>query len=158
MRPSVEIYLVQHGESKAEAEDPQRPLSERGKAEVASIARNIASSEIEVGTIIHSGKLRARQTAELFAQYLSPPHGIREEKMLGPLDDPQEAEQLVEQAERPLMIVGHLPHLGRLASRLILGNTEQEMVRFRMGGVVCLSRSDGGWTIEWVLKPELIAK
>jgi len=152
----MEIYLVQHGESKAETEDPERPLTERGKAEVGSIARYAAALRIQVDSIIHSGRLRAKQTAELFAQYLSPPQGIREEKGLGPLDNPQQAKRLVEQAERPLMIVGHLPHLSRLASLLILGDPEKEVIEFKMGGVVCLGRSDDGWAVEWALTPRLI--
>ena len=152
----MEIYLVQHGESKAETEDPERPLTERGKAEVGSIARYAAALRIQVDSIIHSGRLRAKQTAELFAQYLSPPQGIREEKGLGPLDNPQQAKRLVEQEERPLMIVGHLPHLSRLASLLILGDPEKEVIEFKMGGVVCLGRSDDSWAVEWALTPRLI--
>lgn len=154
----MEIYLVQHGESKSEAEDPERPLTDKGKQEVGSTARHIATLGIEVAKILHSGRLRAKQTAELFAQYLSPPQGIREEPGLDPLDDPQQAKQAAQQAQKPLMIVGHLPHLSRLASLLILGTPEEEVIRFRMGGVVCLIRSDDNWLIGWAITPELVPK
>jgi phosphohistidine phosphatase len=51
------------------------------------------------------------------------------------------------------MIVGHLPHLSRLASLLVLGEAEKEVVRFRMGAVVCLARSGESWSIDWTLIP-----
>ena len=154
----MKVYLVQHGEAKSEMEDPQRPLTEKGKQEVESVAAYVASLEVEVAQILYSGRLRAKQTAELLAHYVSPTQGVREEKGLGPLDDPQEAKRLIQQAERPLMIIGHLPHLSRLASLLILGTPENEVVRFEMGGVVCLSESDKKWFVQWVLVPELIHK
>jgi len=154
----LKVYLVQHGEAKSEIEDPQRPLTEKGKQEVESVAAYVASVQVKVAQVLHSGRLRAKQTAELFAHYLSPTEGVREEKGLGPLDDPQDAKRLIEQAERPLMIVGHLPHLSRLTSLLISGTPETEIVRFKMGGVVCLSENDKEWFVRWALVPELIRK
>ena len=154
----MEIYLVQHGESKSEAEDPERPLTDKGKEEAESVARCIAQSGVEVAQVFHSGRLRAKQTAELFAQYLSPPQGVKDEKGLGPLDDPDEARRLIQQAERPLMIVGHLPHLSRLVSLLILDSPDREVIKFTMGGVVCLSQRDDNWLVDWAIIPELTQK
>lgn len=149
----MEVYLVQHGESKSEAEDPTRPLTDRGRAEVDAVARCVANLGIEVAQVFHSSKLRAKQTAELFAQHLAVPNRITEREGLGPLDDPVKAEHLVAQAKGPLMIVGHLPHLSRLASLLVLDEAEKEVVRFRMGAVVCLARSGESWSIDWTLIP-----
>jgi phosphohistidine phosphatase len=152
------IYLVQHGESKSETEDQERPLTEKGKEAVESVASYVAPLGVEVAQVIHSGRLRAKQTAELFTHYLSPPQGVKEETGLGPLDDPQQAKRLIDQAERPFMIVGHLPHLGRLASLLILGAPDKEVIKFTMGGIVCLSQRDDSWLVEWGLIPKLIHK
>jgi len=154
----MQIYFVQHGEAKSETEDPERPLTDKGRQEAESVARYVAKCRIEVGEILHSGRLRAKQTAELFAQYLAPPPGVREVKGLAPLDDPHEVQELIWAAEKPLLIVGHLPHLGRLASLLVLGNTDKEIIKFTMGGVVCLAHSDDIWSIQWALTPELIQK
>jgi phosphohistidine phosphatase SixA len=38
----MEVYSVQHGESKSEMEDPERPLTDKGKETVESIARYIS--------------------------------------------------------------------------------------------------------------------
>lgn len=154
----MELYLVQHGEAKPESEDPQRPLTDRGRAEVESVAEHVAGLGTEVAQVLHSGRLRATQTAELFARCLGVPQGARELQGLGPLDDPQRAMDLVSQAEEPLMIVGHLPHLGRLASLLVLGDPEKRMVEFRMGGVLCLRKDDRGWVVGWLLVPQLVGK
>src|SRR5512136_2962902 len=104
----MEIYLVQHGEAKPESEDPQRPLTERGHSEVEKVARYAAGLRLQVSLILDSGKLRARQTAEILAQHLAPPQGIRELNRLAPADDPKVAEVLIRQAGSPIMLVGHL--------------------------------------------------
>ncbi|RLC73076.1 MAG: phosphohistidine phosphatase SixA, partial [Chloroflexi bacterium] len=139
-----------------EAEDPQRPLTDRGREEVERVAQRAAEAGIRISRILHSGKLRARQTAEIFARYLSPAQGIGEVEGLSPLDDPNMAKNLIETSPEPLMLVGHLPHLSRLASALVLGEAGREIIRFRMGGVVCLVWVGEGWQFGWALTPEVV--
>jgi phosphohistidine phosphatase len=128
----MDLYLVQHGAAAPEAEDPARPLTDRGRREVGQVARAAARAGLEVGRIAHSGKLRARQTAEILAGELHPP------------------------SAEPTMLVGHLPHLSRLASLLLVGDPEHEVVAFRMGGIVCLGNDTGRWKVTWMLTPELV--
>jgi phosphohistidine phosphatase len=151
----MQVYLVQHGEAKTETEVPSRPLSDRGREEVQRVARHAAALGLQVAEIRHSGKLRARQTAEILAAALSPSHGVREMDGLGPTDDTGKARAEVESAQEPLMLVGHLPHLGRLASSLLVGGPEQEIIRFRNGAIVCLSNVNDRWLLQWILTPEL---
>ncbi len=151
------VYLVQHGEAKSDAEDPARPLTEWGREEVQRVARHAAALGLQVAEIRHSGKLRARQTAEIFAAALSPVRGIREMDGLAPADDAGKAQAEIESAVEPLMLVGHLPHLGRLASLLLIGGPEPEIIRFRNGAIVCLSRVEDRWLLQWILTPELAA-
>jgi phosphohistidine phosphatase len=55
------------------------------------------------------------------------------------------------------MLVGHLPHLARLAARLTCGDQDKMVVNFKMGGMVCLSRLEGNqWAVEWMLIPALM--
>lgn len=151
----MHLYLVQHGEAKPETEDPARPLTDRGREEVERVARHAVALGLDVAEIRHSGKLRARQTAELLAEHLWPIRGIREIGGLAPTDDPGTARTEVEAAEEPVMLVGHLPHLSRLASSLLLGDPGKEILRFRMGAMVCLVRAEPGWALQWILTPEL---
>lgn len=134
----METYLVQHGEARPEPGDAQRSLTERGRSEVEKVARYATSLKLPVSQILHSGKLRARQTAEILARQLTPPQGVRVQEGLAPTDDPRVAEEFIRQAAEPIMMVGHLPHLSRLTSLLILGSPAKEVIRFRNGGMVCL--------------------
>jgi len=142
----MDIYLVQHGEAKLETEDPLRPLTDKGKNDVSTIAAEVAKKGVRVSQIFHSSKLRAKQTAEIFAPYLSVAR-VEEIKGIMPLDDPEEAKRLIEDANENLMIVGHLPHLSKLASLLIIGNPDKEIIKFRMAGVIGLTRTDMNWAI-----------
>lgn len=151
----MQVYLVQHGEAKAEAEDPTRPLTDRGRTEVQRVARHAALLGLSLAQIIHSGKLRARQTAEIMADNLWPSRGLREMAGMAPNDDPSRARAALEEAGDGVMLVGHLPHLGRLASLLLIGDAGRDIVRFRNGAIVCLARGDRGWLVRWVLTPEL---
>ncbi|MFQ5849706.1 MAG: phosphohistidine phosphatase SixA [Candidatus Binatia bacterium] len=149
----MEVYLVRHGEAKSEAEDPRRPLSKRGREEVEKLGRAVGQKGLGVAKILHSDKARARETAKILARYLSPPGGMCEIKGLGPQDDPLLARAELEATEGPLMLVGHLPHLSRLASLLVTGNPEGKTVDFPAAALVCLSRSEGGWKVKWILDP-----
>jgi phosphohistidine phosphatase len=73
---------------------------------------------------------------------------------LAPADDPGRAKSEVEAAREPLMLVGHLPHLSRLASLLLVGDPGREIIRFRNGAIVCLVQGEGRWLLQWVLTPE----
>ena len=44
----------------------------------------------------------------------------------------------------------------RLASLLLRGNPDAGAVSFHRGGVVCLKREERGWSVEWVIIPEII--
>jgi len=151
----MHLYLVQHGEAKAEKEDPARPLTDRGREEVRRVARHAMGLTLWIAEIHHSGKLRARQTAEILAEHLSPARGVREIEGLAPNDDPGKVRTELEAGEESLMLVGHLPHLGRLASSLLVGDPAREVIRFRTGAIVDLARLEGRWVLQWILTPEI---
>ena len=65
--------------------------------------------------------------------------------------------QALDEAREPLMLVGHLPHLSRLASALLVGDAGKEIVHFGNASLACLDRTDVGWRVEWVLTPVLAA-
>src|SRR5207244_10877639 len=149
-------YLVQPGEAKPEQEAPARPLTDRGRREVARVAQAAQRSEVAVAEIVHSGKLRAQQTADLLAAALSPVGGVRAVAGLAPLDDPAAARELLDQAAAPRMIVGHLPHLSRLTSLLLVGDPTRAIVSFRMGAIVCLTWEQESWRLTWRPPPQRV--
>ena len=56
-----------------------------------------------------------------------------------------------------MVIVGHLPFLGRLTALLLTGHDSGEPVAFQNGGVVYLERNEAGmWHLCWMVAPELL--
>jgi phosphohistidine phosphatase len=146
------LYLVQHGVPKSKEEDPERPLSQRGASEVEKIASSV-SPFVGAGRIFQSGKLRAEQTAEIISRHLKADNEKAEG--LSPMDDPSVWAERLKKEEDDAMLVGHLPHLQRLSSLLLSGDSEKRIVEFRMGGVVCLKRDEEEWSLQWMVVPEL---
>ncbi len=146
------IFLVQHGKAYTEAEDPERRLTPDGVAETEKVARLLAAAGVKPREIIHSGKTRARQTAEIFARHLGSP--LRQEEGLNPNDDPTPWAQRLAATDN-VMIVGHLPHLSRLTALLLTGDPTREVVKFRHSAVLALAKEHDKWVIAWYITPEL---
>jgi phosphohistidine phosphatase len=152
----MNLYLMQHGEAKAETEDPSRPLTDRGRLEVERVARYAARLQLGIALVEHSGKLRARQTAEIVAARLTPRPRVEERPGLAPNDDPAGLARALREASEPRLLVGHLPHLARLASLLVVGDSARPVLAFRMGGLVALAREGEGFRVRFVLPPDLV--
>jgi phosphohistidine phosphatase len=152
-RGGVRLYLVQHGQAKPENEDPQRPLTGQGADDVARVAtRAVGQLAVRVSRVVHSGKTRARQTAELWGGLLDA--DVEEADALLPNDDPTIWAERLGPETADLMLVGHLPHLARLAGMLLTGVSGHSVIAFRPGGLVGLERADTGWLVWVVLPPE----
>jgi phosphohistidine phosphatase len=151
------LYLMQHGEAASKEVDPERPLTDLGIGEVTRVARAASAVGVVVSSIHHSGKLRALQTAELVAKELHSAEPPATLEGLAPNDDPTIVAGVLSSLESPAMLVGHLPHMSRLCSLLLTGDSELQPVKFRMGGIVRLSKDDAGiWRLVWMLTPEAI--
>ena len=152
----MRLYLVQHGEAETEEQDPERPLTDQGVADVRQVARLIAGGgDMSVGRIYHSGKRRARQSAEIWGGVLGV--AVEEADGLAPLDDPAVWAGRVGGVEEDVMLVGHMPHLGKLVGLLVAGDAERAIVAFRPGAVVGLERGPDGWSVVLALRPDVVA-
>ncbi len=152
------LYLVQHAEAKSKQEDPERSLSEKGIDQISRVAAYVAKhTAMKLHHIIHSGKARAQQTAEILAKALPPADDLGISSNLAPMAAPSLwADRLVDM-HLDVMLVGHLPHLSKLASFLVCQDENQTVVDFQNAGVVCLQRDDAGaWSVQWVVIPEIV--
>jgi phosphohistidine phosphatase len=150
------IYLVQHGKSLSKEDDPEQGLSPEGISDVNRIASVAGGYGIKPAAIRHSGRKRARQTAEIFGQALLPGNNVEPTSGLDPLDDVSVvADQL--RASDNLMLVGHLPFMERLTNLLVTGSVEKLVFKFQNGGIVCLDQNSGSpwWFIKWTLMPRI---
>jgi phosphohistidine phosphatase len=129
----MRVYLMQHGKPVPKEEDPDQPLSDQGKADVGRVGEFLTKSGVKVEEALHSGKTRARQTAEAIVSHLAPGLEAIEKAGLSPMD------------------------LGKLASLLITGDEGVPVVSFQQGGVVCLEKDEeGGWSVAWMVVPDII--
>ena len=150
----MKLYLVQHGEAKSEAEDPERSLTARGEEETEKISGAAERLGLRPSKIYHSGKKRAEQTAGIIARVLGLPAQLAEG--LNPDDNIRPWVERISGEMEDLMIVGHLPFLEKLASFLVCGNEGAKAVLFRYSAVLCLERTETGrWAVDRFLKPEM---
>jgi phosphohistidine phosphatase len=102
---------MQHGKPVSKEEDPDRPLSDQGKKDVEKMASFLQKYGLVIEEIFHSGKTRARQTAEIMCSRLMPRMKPQKKEGLSPLDDVEEIANRIEKNKKDLLVAGHLPHL-----------------------------------------------
>jgi phosphohistidine phosphatase len=154
----MDLYLVQHAKAKPAELDPERPLTEEGMVDTRRVASFISrNTGIGVKRILHSGLLRAQQTAQIFAEYLRPAGGVQQEKELLPNSQPWSWVERLTRIQDDLLIVGHLPHVRRLSSLLLCQDERKNLIDYRNAGVVCLNRDESGiWVIRWIVIPQIV--
>jgi phosphohistidine phosphatase len=142
------VYLVHHADAAGPGVDPARPLSSRGVLDVELLAHGAAERHVKPSMIWHSGKLRARQTAEAFWRACNPLSVITAVRGLQPSDSTVLiVEALHERGESPsdIMLVGHFPQLPQLLAHLLSGNKEATPATFPVNGLVALEKPEERW-------------
>ncbi len=161
----MDVYLMQHGVAEAADANPQRPLTAGGRRTVEAVARQAASCGVSIDRIVHSPKLRARQSAQILGASLGC-SDLVEVSGLAPKDSVEAAAAALVDTGRPgsVAIVGHLPFLERFASLLVVGDAAARVVAFENGGLVRLVPAGlpsprgpvGGFAVSWILSPALL--
>lgn len=147
------LYFAQHGIALSKAEDPERPLSATGIEQTRSVAQQLHTAGISISQIFHSGKLRAEQTASIFASILNP-SAVSAIDYLLPNDD---ATLLAANlTSDDALYIGHLPHLEKLVSYLVTGETHPGIITFHNSATACLEKTDSHYSVQWYLAPELL--
>jgi phosphohistidine phosphatase len=148
------LYLSQHAEARNKEEDPERDLTEKGRLDIEAVAHHLKRLNIEVQQIFHSGKTRAQSTAQVLASHLRPKTGSTAAPGLAPLDDPEIWAERVADLKENILLVGHLPHMGKLAALLMSGDKNKKLINFQMGSVIQLRRMEPGqWALDWMIVP-----
>lgn len=144
----MNLYLVHHAAAVRSEIDPQRPLTPEGRAHAERLARLAAERGVKPAAIWHSGKLRARQTAEPFWHACNPLAQFAAIRGLQPDDPPATIRDLMAGEARDVMLVGHMPNIPRVY-QLLTGRTSGEITEFPQHGLVALTREDGSWKEAW---------
>jgi len=133
------LYLMRHGHSPSPAEagvktDAQRPLSDKGRADAARMAREILARGGRPVLVLHSPLVRAAQTARAAAEVLKTGAASFQ-----PLDNTLAPEEALAQLRRraegdgDVLAVGHQPQIGEIATLLTA-----DVFEIRPAGVVAV--------------------
>ncbi len=147
------LFLVHHGDAVGPDVDPMRPLSDRGRVQVDTLAHKAAERGAKPDVIWHSGKLRARQTAEAYWKHCNPLAAFSATRGLQPTDPTNWIADAIVGDTRGILLAGHFPHMPRLLARLLTGDPDVGPVDFPLNGIVAIEEVDGKWIERWRLKP-----
>jgi phosphohistidine phosphatase len=141
----LKLFLVHHGEAVGPEVDTRRPLSAQGEIAVTRAAGEAAARGARPAVVWHSGKLRARQTAEVFWRACNALAELSATPDLQSGDPPSRIRDRLRGETRDLLIAGHFPHLPRLLTLLLTGS-EERLIEFPQHGVVALESDEAGKT------------
>lgn len=117
------------------------------------LAQKAAERGAKPEIIWHSGKLRAKQTAEAYWKRCNPLATLRATRGLQPTDPTNWIVDSIAGETKQLMLAGHFPHLPRLLGRLVSGNSDAGPADFPLNGIVALEQVEGKWVERWRIKP-----
>lgn len=124
------LFLVRHAKSSRDdptLADKKRPLNERGLRDAPKMGKRLAKRDVKPDLILSSPALRARTTAELFADELDYKlkHIVIDDRLYASApDDLLEVIRKRGGKAKRLMLFGHNPELSELANRLSSDITE----------------------------------
>ena len=148
---------MQHGKTNDKKIDPERNLSDNGKREIRTLITFLFSNNLlnDISLIYHSDKLRSSQTAEIIADITNPIQNLQSTEGLKPLDDPNIWFEKSSLLINPTILVGHLPHLGKLANLLLNKDVDKEetVINFNMGSILCLDKTkdSDNWYVKFFI-------
>jgi len=148
------VVLFRHGEAYPDTIDPSRSLTERGKVETRKVAEALGRAGVKIEEIIHSPKLRAKQTAEIVSKILGVT-SLRESPLLLPDTDPRKTMELIRDTSHNILLCGHLPNLARVFSLLYLGKDTDKSIELNTSGAVGLVEVEE-WVLSFLLDSSLL--
>ena len=155
-----DIYIFRHGEAEAKGKsgDASRSLTGAGKAEVRRVAQGLARLGAQIDVILTSPLLRAQETAAIASDVLKPPGAVRTCDALAPGGTNAALFKEISSLGKPrVMLVGHQPDLGELASVLVWGSPGAGIALKKAGVVRVVTEQLPPGAIgelRWVLTPK----
>ena len=156
------IHLMQHGACMPKELDPNQPLSPLGREQTVKTAKAAQSLGLRFELIVASPKTRSFQTAEIMAEHTGyPVSRIQVTESVKALAPVEKTLDFIEEYDGldSILIVGHLPSLGNVASH-ILTKTDTLDIGIENSGLmqigVASPRTKG--ILGWYLTPTQLAE
>lgn len=143
------VFLLHHADAVAPDVDHMRPISSLGRAQADRVTAVMKTHGARPAAIWHSGKLRARQTAEIAWRVLNPMATFSAARGLQPDDDPETLAVVLAAEPGDILVAGHMPHLARLLHRLTTGLRDGGAAGFPLHGCVALEKDGDRWKEIW---------
>ena len=148
---------VEHGDPAFENDD-DRPLTPEGIHKFRLAARGLKEVAPKLDRIVSSPLIRARQTAEILREIVSPHRKIDFSELLIPSGEHAElAAHLNTLGVESIAVVGHEPHLSSFTSYLLAGKEDTVSVVYKKGGAALLNFPEGiaakSGMLEWLIQP-----
>ena len=156
----MELYFLRHAEAEAKApgmEDVDRALTEEGRKVIGRVIEGLKRDGVRFDIIFTSPLFRARQTAEILANTLSPAGGtvVTNALLVGSPPSELVAELKGRQVLRIILIVGHEPHLGMCIAWLTgKGEEETKLKKGACARVEVTSPGEGRGELSWIKRAE----
>lgn len=164
---AMKLYLVRHGIATqrlggAITNDAQRPLTDEGRAETRVVAAALKRLGVKPEIFLTSPLVRARQTAEIFADVFGSGESLAYSDALAPGGTASDLYKALKGFPRvnEVFLFGHEPDMGRLAATLLWAGPELDMP-FKKAGVCRIDVSSlppgSPGTLKWFITPKLAA-
>lgn len=154
----MKIYLVRHGIATeriggAVLNDSMRPLTDEGKTESKLVAQGLKRLNVRPTFFVSSPLVRARQTAEIFAEVLGDGSDVKICDALAPGGSASSLYKFLRELGnfQELMLFGHEPDIGMLAATLLDAAPEVQ-IPFKKAGVCRVDIFDLPPTTPGILK------
>jgi phosphohistidine phosphatase len=140
---SLMLYVMRHGiaeEGSRDLSDADRALTDEGIRKTTQVADGLKALGLRIDAVISSPLRRAAETARIVGNVLVPDAeveltpvlaaGSAAERIAGGLRPPKRA--------AAILLVGHQPDLGELASYLLTGSAHTAPLPFKKAGVAAI--------------------
>ena len=151
----MRLYLVRHGQADHGPIDVERHLSKRGRLDVEAMAQYLSEQGVTAGRVVHSGLVRAFETAQVLAALVSPDKDVSLMPGIEPWGSVDEFAKVALGWDQDTMVCGHEPFMGNAAMTL---QSALNPVMVETGTVMAFERSnaDTTWKLLWAVSPRTI--
>ena len=149
----MNLYIMRHGQAAPTAQNAEQELTRQGRTGIEKLAAHLDQQGVKVKHVYHSGKARARQTAEIMASELAANVKLQVHDHIKPDDDPQQLLQDIQAWHEDTLVVSHLPFIPSLVSRLTADAMASLAIAYTPGTIICLMPENNAWQIAWVEAP-----
>lgn len=161
----MNLYLFRHGIAVDRGlpgyeDDSQRPLTPKGAARIYRIAQATKKLGVKFDLILSSPYLRTHQTAQIMASLYGIEDKLCLSENLTPMTPPSALIGEIHECYAnalSVLLVGHEPYLGVLASVLLSGDDKVSLT-FKKGGLCKFSIDELRYgrcaTLDWLITPK----